>query len=28
VEILLKHNPINFVHKYDAEGKFTSEDWQ
>jgi hypothetical protein len=25
---VMNHNPINFLHKYDAEGKFTSEDWK
>ena len=28
VESILSHNPINFLHKYDAEGKFTQEDWK
>ena len=28
VESVMNHNPINFVHKYDAEGKLTSEDWK
>ena len=28
VDILLEHNPINFLHKYDAEGKFTEEEWK
>ena len=28
VEAVMNHNPINFVHKYDAEGKVTSEDWK
>ena len=28
VESIMNHNPINFLHKYDAEGKFTEVDWQ
>ena len=28
VESILNHNPVNFVHKYDAEGKLTREDWK
>ena len=28
VNAILNHNPINFLHKYDAEGKFTREDWK
>ena len=28
VEAIMNHNPINFLDKYDAEGKLTSEDWQ
>ena len=28
VNAVLNHNPIKFVHKYDAEGKCTSEDWK
>lgn len=28
VESIMNHNPISFVDKYDAEGKFTSEDWK
>ena len=28
VESILNNNPINFVHKYDAKGKFTLEDWK
>ncbi len=28
VESIMNNNPIKFVHKYDAEGKFTSEDWK
>ena len=28
VTSILNNNPINFVHKYDAEGKFTREDWK
>ena len=28
VTSIMNNNPINFVHKYDAEGKLTSEDWK
>jgi len=28
VNAILNNNPINFLHKYDAEGKFTREDWK
>lgn len=28
VTTIMNNNPINFLHKYDAEGKFTSEDWK
>ena len=28
VTAILNHNPVNFVYMYDAEGKFTSEDWK
>lgn len=28
VDAIMKNNPINFVHKYDAEGKVTVEDWK
>ncbi len=28
VESLMNNNPVNFVEKYDAEGKLTSEDWK
>ena len=28
VSSIMEHNPLNFVHKYDAEGKVTTEDWK
>ena len=27
VSSIMEHNPLSFVHKYDAAGKVTSEDW-
>ena len=28
VTSIMNNNPVSFVHKYDAEGKLTSEDWK
>ena len=28
VTSIMNNNPINFLHKYDAEGNYTSEDWK